>query len=69
MMNETKIKQSFGLVKNDIGNIYEHLRFLYVEVNKLKSENSILAERIAELGNKKRTKRAKKKTAKKSVKK
>ena len=46
---EQNIISSFNLAKNDIKNIYAHLRFVLEQMEKLKSENAYLSKKITEL--------------------
>ncbi len=35
---ERNVQHSFGYVKQDIHNMYEHIRYLYAEIEKLKTQ-------------------------------
>jgi regulator of replication initiation timing len=57
-----KLKQSFSVVKEDMQNLYEHIRFLYNEVEQLKVRNMVLMEELETLRKPKRRKTTKKRT-------
>lgn len=67
MITETKLKQSFGIVKEDMRNLFEHIQYLYSEVEQLKVRNMVLMQEIETLRKPKR--RVARKTVKKSTKK
>lgn len=47
---EQNLVNSFSLAKQDIGELYEHVKFLLEEVRHLKKENLYLASKVQELG-------------------
>ncbi len=55
MITENKFKQnvqnSFARTKNDMYNLYEHIQFLYREIEDLKMRNDMITQKLSILKN------------------